>query len=180
MEGSKDLLLVDDDKLISSILRKALEAEGYTVRIARYAEDAVDLARERSPQFAVVDLKLPDGSGLALIRQLIGVSPGIRIVMLTGYSSIATAIEAIKLGAHDYLTKPVTADEVIAAFEREPGEPNTAAPLPQRPLSIERMEWEHINRVLSANEGNISATARELGMHRRTLQRKLAKHPVRQ
>lgn len=120
---------------------------------------------------------MPGESGLRLIPELRSLSDGVRIVVLTGYASVATAVEAIKLGATHYLAKPVDADEVVAAFGRAAGD--AATPVASRPLSVDRLEWEHIQRVLAENGGSISATARSLGMHRRTLQRKLSKRPVR-
>jgi len=127
------------------------------------------------PEYAIVDLNLPDMSGLDLIRPLRANDENIRIVLLTGYGSIATAIEAIKLGATYYLTKPCTADQIVAAFEHN--EPNSDVARARKPLSVERLTWEHIQSVLSSCDGNISAAARALNMHRRTLQRKLRKRP---
>jgi len=120
---------------------------------------------------------MPDGSGLALVDQLRRLSPAMRIVVLTGFASVATAVEAIKLGAIHYLPKPADADDIMAAFDRDAGD--TAVAVKNRPLSVERLEWEHIHKVLAENDGNVSATARALGMHRRTLQRKLGKKPGR-
>lgn len=133
-------------------------------------------ARVAPPEYAVVDLNLAGDSGLGLIPDLLALDPGVRIVVLTGYASLATAVEAIKLGAVNYLAKPADADQVLAAFAATGGDP--AVPVNARPLSVSRLEWEHIQRVLRDNDGNISATARQLGMHRRTLQRKLTKRPV--
>ncbi|MDO9190947.1 MAG: response regulator, partial [Sulfurimicrobium sp.] len=129
-------------------------------------------------EFAVVDLKMPGPSGLVLVKRLKELDEETRIVMLTGFASIATAVEAIKLGATHYLAKPADADQIIAAFEREGGDDEV--PVTQQPLSVDRLEWEHIQRVLAEHQGNISATARALKMHRRTLQRKLGKHPARE
>jgi two-component system response regulator RegA len=128
-------------------------------------------------KYAVVDLKMPGPSGLVLVKRLKELDAATRIVMLTGYASIATAVEAVKLGATHYLAKPADADEIVAAFHKSEGD--EAAPLSSTPLSVERLEWEHIQRVMAEYEGNISATARALNMHRRTLQRKLAKYPSR-
>jgi two-component system response regulator RegA len=128
------------------------------------------------PEYAVVDLRLPGVSGLALVEKLKALDPGTRIVMLTGYASIATAVEAIKLGATHYLAKPVDVDEIMAAFERTSGDAEVQ--ISAHPLSVGRLEWEYIQRVLNENKGNISVTARILNMHRRTLQRKLTKYPV--
>ena len=140
-------------------------------------QDALVAIEQRQHDFAVVDLKMPDGSGLALVERLKLRNPKIRIVVLTGYASVATAVEAIKLGATHYLPKPADADEIVAAFGRDQG--NAAAPLSSQPISVDRLEWEHIQKVLSEYTGNVSATARALNMHRRTLQRKLGKKPSR-
>ena len=172
------LLLVDDDAALCKTLARALTQRGFVVATAGSAEEARRLARENPPEHAVVDLRLPDGSGLKLVSALIGLDADTRIVVLTAYGSIATAIEAIKLGATYYLTKPVDADAVVNALcFRDAGD--DATPLSANPMSVDRLEWEHINRVLQENKGNISATARALSMHRRTLQRKLAKRPAR-
>lgn len=171
------LLLVDDDELLCSVLARALERRGFAVAVVHDFQSAVAAAVRESPDYAVIDLKFPGGTGLGLVETLIGRDPDMRIVMLTGYASIATAIEAVKRGAHYYLAKPVNADEVVAALGRE-REASSTAPIAESPLSVNRLEWEHIHRVLTGNNGNISATARLLGMHRRTLQRKLGKHPV--
>ena len=172
------LLLVDDDEAFRQVLGRALERRGFAVSTAANAEEALRTAAEQSPEYAVVDLKMPGASGLALIERLIEMDAGTRIVMLTGYASIATAVEAIKLGAVHYLAKPVDADQVIAAFTRLAGD--AGMPIAEQPLSVDRLEWEHIQRVLAENEGNVSATARALKMHRRTLQRKLGKRPAKE
>jgi two-component system, response regulator RegA len=171
------LLLADDDEVFRDVLAKALRRRGYAVETAGSAEDALALSRNISPEFAVVDLKMPGDSGLKLIADLIAIDPNTRIVMLTGYASIATAVESIKLGATHYLTKPANADEIIAALSRAEGDAGT--PVAEAPLSVNRLEWEHIQAVLTRHDGNISAAARALAMHRRTLQRKLAKRPAR-
>jgi two-component system response regulator RegA len=171
------LLLVDDDESLCDALARALSDRGFDVRTALSAEAAIALASASPPEYAVVDLKLPDASGLKLVSSLIALDPHTRIVVLTGYGSIATAVEAIKLGATYYLTKPADADQIVAAFSREAGDDQT--PVNHKPMSVNRLEWEHIDRVLQEHKGNISETARALSMHRRTLQRKLAKRPVR-
>jgi two-component system, response regulator RegA len=171
------LLLVDDDLTFCEVMRRALVRRGFRVTLAHGADEALARARSEPPAYAVIDLKMPGESGLSLIHELRSLSDGVRIVVLTGYASVATAVEAIKLGATHYLAKPVDADEVVAAFGRDGGNPK--AGVSARPLSVERVEWEHIQRILHQHEGNISATARTLNMHRRTLQRKLAKRPVR-
>lgn len=177
MEGSS-LLLVDDDATFCRVLGRALSRRGFAVATAHDNAAALQLAQADPPEYAIVDLNLAGDSGLSLIPELLALDPVTRIVVLTGYASIATAVEAIKLGAVNYLAKPADADQVLAALTAAiAGDP--AAPVNTRPLSIGRLEWEHIQRVLHDNGGNISATARQLGMHRRTLQRKLSKRPVR-
>ena len=171
------LLLVDDDATFCRVLGRALSRRGFAVVTAQDSATALRLAATDPPEYAVVDLNLAGDSGLLLIPELLALEPATRIVVLTGYASIATAVEAIKLGAVHYLPKPADADQVVAALAATTGDP--AAPVNARPLSVNRLEWEHIQRVLRDNDGNISATARLLGMHRRTLQRKLAKRPVR-
>ena len=171
------LLVVDDDAVFAAVLARALTRRGFEVESAAGVVEAVGKAQRFDPQFAVVDLKMPDGSGLALVEQLRRLSPAMRIVVLTGFASVATAVEAIKLGAIHYLPKPADADDIVAAFDRDAGD--AAVAVKNRPLSVERLEWEHIHKVLAENDGNVSATARALGMHRRTLQRKLGKKPGR-
>jgi two-component system response regulator RegA len=172
------LLLVDDDKTFRQVLSRALERRGFAVSVAPDAEEALVIATLQPPEYAVCDLKLPGDSGLTLIRRLIDLDAETRIVMLTGYASIATAVEAIKLGAVHYLAKPVDADQIVAAFARIAGD--AAIPVGDQPLSVGRLEWEHVQRVLAEHEGNVSATARALKMHRRTLQRKLGKRPAKE
>ena len=170
------LLLVDDDEIFLNVLSNAMGKRGYDILSSTTITDAVDQARKKKPAMAVVDLKLEGESGLDLIPLLIDINPEMNIVVLTGYSSIATAVSAIKLGAADYLSKPVIAGDVIKALSGESQREGTLKEF--SPMSVERMEWEHIQKVLKENDGNISATARSLGMYRRTLQRKLAKKPV--
>jgi len=172
------LLLVDDDEEFLSVLAPAMHKRSFLVSTANSAESAFALAEQDPPEYAVVDLKMAGNSGLVLVRQLASLQAGTRIVVLTGYASISTAIEAIKLGATHYLAKPVDADEIVAAFGKQNGD--TDIELASSPLSVDRLEWEHIQRVLSEHDGNISATARSLNMHRRTLQRKLSKHPIKE
>ncbi len=170
------LLLVDDDTTFCKVLSAALEKRNYAVTVAHSVEQAMPLAKNNPPEFAVVDLKMGGTPGLALVKALHDLDPNTRIVMLTGYASIATAVEAIKLGATQYLAKPANADEIVAAFSHIP---DGNMPLKMQPTQIENLEWEHIQRVLREHDDNISATARALNMHRRTLQRKLAKPPLR-
>ena len=169
------LLLVDDDPTFCRVLGHALEKRGYKVTVAHSVEEATPLAQENPPEYAVIDLKMSGASGLVLVRTLHELDPATRIVVLTGYASIATAVEAIKLGATQYLSKPANADEVVAAFGHLA---SADSPLHAQPSTVERLEWEHIQRVLQEQHGNISATARALNMHRRTLQRKLTKRPI--
>jgi two-component system response regulator RegA len=172
----RKLLLVDDNESFCWAMQRAFEQRGYEVRVATSVAEANDRLRGWQPEFAVVDLRMPGTCGLALISQLGAEDPKPRIVVLTGYASIATAIEAIKLGATHYLAKPVDADAVEAAFERTRGD--ETVPASEDLLSVDRLEWEYIQRVLAEKQGNVSATARALHMHRRTLQRKLNKHPT--
>lgn len=169
------LLLVDDDATFRSVLSRALEKRGFAVTCADSVEQALPLVTANPPEYAVLDLKMEGASGLVLVQRLHELDAATRIVVLTGYASIATAVEAIKLGATHYLSKPANADEIMAAFGH-----NASAdiPLNAHPASVERLEWEHIQRVLHENGDNISATARVLNMHRRTLQRKLSKRPT--
>jgi len=170
-------LLVDDDRTFCEVLARALEARGFEVLCAQDGNEALRLAVERTPEYAVIDLRLPDMSGLKLLEKLKAIDENTNTVLLTGYSSIATAVAAVKLGATYYLTKPTNADQIVAAFSRLGATPDV--PVAERPLSVDRLEWEHIQRVLTELDGNISAAARALNMHRRTLQRKLNKHPPR-
>ena len=170
------LLLVDDDVTFCSVLSKALEKRGFRVSLAHSVAAALGDIQGRPPEYAVIDLKMPGESGLLLVSKLKALDGQTKIVVLTGYASVATAVEAIKLGATYYLSKPADADDIVAAFHRESGD--HSAPVSGKPLSVNRLEWEHINRVLTENNGNISAAARALSMHRRTLQRKLHKRPI--
>ena len=169
------LLLVDDDAVFCQVLCRALEKRGYAVTVAHSVEQAMPLAHANPPEYAVVDLKMGGVSGLTLVQALHELDSATRIVVLTGYASIATAVEAIKLGATQYLAKPANADEIVTAFGHLP---SPDLPLNAQATSVERLEWEHIQRVLHEHQANISATARALNMHRRTLQRKLAKRPA--
>lgn len=172
------ILLLDDDATFVEVLARALTRRSMTVLKACSIEDGLALARQQRPDHAVLDLKLQQESGLEAIAPLLGINPAMKILILTGYSSIATAVAAIKQGALDYACKPLDADAILAKLQLAPALAE-APPVPEQPPSVDRMEWEHIQRVLAEHEGNISATARSLGMHRRTLQRKLHKRPVR-
>jgi len=179
----RQLLIVDDDATFVRVLSRALSSRGFEAIGATRADEARQLARRHQPRYCVLDLKLGDENGLKLISELHALVPEMRILLLTGYASLATAVEAIKRGAHDYLAKPVDADAVVRALlDGEGAAPADDEPpeAPEAPLALRRLEWEHIQRVLTECDGNISETARRLGMHRRTLQRKLSKHPVRE
>ena len=171
------ILIVDDDEPFRRRLARAFEDRGFDVATAGNHDEAIEQARIDSPEMAVIDLRMPGKSGLELLQALRAIDPATKIVVLTGYGSIATAIDAVRLGATHYLPKPADADDIVAAFARgespplEPPEPDYQAP------SLARAEWEHINRVLSDCGGNISEAARRLGIHRRSLQRKLQKYP---
>jgi len=171
------LLLVDDDDTFCRVLSAALERRGFAVRVAHNVAEGLAAAEGDAPEFAVIDLKMPGPSGLELVKKLKALDTHTRIVVLTGFASVATAVEAIKLGATHYLAKPADADEIVAAFSRDSG--NAAVLVEAKPLPLSRLEWEHIQKVLTECGGNISETARRLGMHRRTLQRKLVKRPSR-
>lgn len=175
-EESASLLLVDDDITFCKVLKRALEKRGFSIAVANSVEEAIPMAESNPPEYAVVDLKMGGAPGLTLVKVLHQLDPNTRIVVLTGYASIATAVEAIKLGATQYLAKPANADEIVAAFGHTA---SSDAPIKAQPTQIENLEWEHIQRVLHEHGENISATARALNMHRRTLQRKLAKPPSR-
>ncbi|MDD2743022.1 MAG: response regulator [Rhodocyclaceae bacterium] len=170
-------LIIDDDPSFNAILVRTLTRRGHPAEGATDVAQALSMARDLLPQQVVLDLNLDGSSGLALIPELLRINPDCRIVVLTGYASITTAVDAVKLGAVQYLAKPVEVEAILAAFEDDDG-PDFDLPASDKPLSVDRLEWEHIQRVLNENEGNISATARALKMHRRTLQRKLSKRPV--
>jgi two-component system response regulator RegA len=176
-EEQPHLLLVDDDPTFTRVMARAMTSRGLRVSVANSAEEGLQLAREDLPDYAVLDLKMQGDSGLVLLPRLLELDGEMRVLILTGYSSIATAVEAIKRGACNYLCKPADADDVLTALLSQHADLDTL--VQENPMSVDRLQWEHIQRVLAENEGNISATARALGMHRRTLQRKLQKRPVR-
>lgn len=171
------LLLVDDDATFTRVMARAMDRRGFRVSTAGSAEEGLVLAQQDIPDYAALDLKMDGDSGLVLLPKLLELDPEMRVVILTGYSSIATAVEAIKRGACNYLCKPADADDVVAALLSQHADLETL--VPDNPMSVDRLQWEHIQRVLGEHDNNISATARALGMHRRTLQRKLQKRPVR-
>lgn len=168
----RKFLVVDDDEVFRMRLVKAFQTRGLEAQGAGDGRQALDLCDRFMPQAAIVDLKMPGTSGLDLVPQLASRVPGIQIVVLTGYGSIATAVEAVRRGAMNYLTKPLDADQILAAFEKGADPPSLEAT-----PSLARVEWEHIQRILHDCGGNISLAARKLGLHRRSLQRKLGKLP---
>ncbi|MEY4769049.1 MAG: hypothetical protein RL637_1688 [Pseudomonadota bacterium] len=170
------LLLVDDDQTFCVVLKSALQKRHFQVSVANDIKSGLALAEATEPEYAVIDLRIGHDSGLELVKKLILLDHNTRIVMLTGFASIATAVEAIKLGAIHYLTKPANADEIVNALNKNEGDASVA--INETPLSVKRLEWEHLQTVLMQHDGNISAAARALNMHRRTLQRKLEKRPV--
>jgi len=176
-EEKPHLLLVDDDSTFTRVMERAMSRRGLRVSVAHSADEGLALAQNDLPDYAALDLKMEGDSGLVLLPKLLELDAQMRVVILTGYSSIATAVEAIKRGAINYLCKPADADDVLTALLSRQANPDTL--VPENPMSVDRLQWEHIQRVLAEHEGNISATARALGMHRRTLQRKLQKRPVR-
>jgi len=170
------LLIVEDDRPFRERLARAMEARGFTVSIAENVAQGVATTREKAPAFAVVDLKLDDGNGLDVVEALHRERPDARVVVLTGFGNIATAVAAVKYGAIDYLPKPADADDILAALMATPG--HKPKP-PENPMSADRVRWEHIQRVYELCGHNVSETARRLNMHRRTLQRILAKRSPR-
>ena len=175
-ETDRTLLIVDDDAPLCQRLARAMERRGFVVATAENVAAGIAVAKANPLAFAVVDLRLGDGSGLDVVSAVRGARPGARIVMLTGYGNIATAVAAVKAGAVDYLPKPADADAVERALLAQEGE--TPAP-PEDPMSADRVRWEHIQRIFELCDRNVSETARRLKMHRRTLQRILSKHAPR-
>ncbi len=173
---NRTLLIVDDDQSFRTRLIRAFRDRGFDVAGAGSFDEAIAVAQVDTPELALVDLRLPGKSGLELVKALKELDATTSVVVLTGYGSIATAVDSVKLGATSYLTKPVDADQILAAFEATAAAPRSA-PTAQ-PLA--RVEWEHIQRVLADCDGNLSQAARVLGIHRRSLQRKLSKDPVRE
>jgi two-component system response regulator RegA len=169
------ILVVEDDNAFRKILVNAFRERGYEAEGVPDAATAIQAAERDSPEMAVVDLRLPDGSGLDVVQRLKAIDPSTAIVVLTGYGSIATALESVRLGAIHYLTKPTDADRILAAFQH--GLASRPRDFATDPPSLARVEWEYLNRVLTDCGGNISEAARQLGMHRRSLQRKLSKYP---
>lgn len=166
------LLMVDDDEMFATRLARALEKRGFMPEVALTITEARQIVARRAPAYAVIDLRLEDGSGLDIVEQLRAAREDARIVVLTGYGAIATAVAAVKMGATDYLSKPADANEVTAALLADG---DVLPPPPENPMSADRVRWEHIQRVYEQCDRNVSETARRLHMHRRTLQRILAK-----
>jgi two-component system, response regulator RegA len=180
MATARAILLVDDDEVFRERLARALRERGYDVVTAAEHGAALAAARGRRFHFVVVDLKMPGPSGLDVVRDLKAIDEATRIVVLTGYGSIPSAVEALRRGAHNYLSKPTDADDILAALESEPRpSPGPSTPV-EPPPSLARAEWEHISRILSDCGGNVSEASRRLGITRRTLQLKLKKYPPRQ
>ncbi|MFT5703778.1 MAG: two-component system response regulator RegA [Rickettsiales bacterium] len=176
MKNHKEILIVEDDEVLANSLGRSFERKDYEVKIARNVKEAILILKTFYPSFAVVDLKMPGESGLEFIKHLHEFDSRIKIVMLTGYASITTTIEAIKSGAYYYLAKPANAEMIIKAFTGETSE--DSKPLFAKKTSIKNLEWEHIHQVLVETDFNISESARILGMHRRTLARKLEKRQI--
>jgi len=174
---AKRLLIVDDDRPFRERLAKALERRGFAVTAVEKVSEGIAMARLQVPKFAVLDLRLQDGSGLDVVPVIREADPNSRIVILTGYGNIATAVAAVKAGAIDYLAKPADADQVVAALLTQGAD---LPPPPENPMSADRVRWEHIQRVYEQCDRNVSETARRLKMHRRTLQRILSKRAPRE
>jgi two-component system response regulator RegA len=176
LSGERSLLIADDDAAFRQRLARAMEMRGFTVRVAATVAEAIEAANE-PPAYAILDLRMEDGSGLDAVAPLRKARPDMRIVILTGYGNIATAVAAVKEGAVDYLAKPADADAIEAALMANG---KNLPPPPQNPMSADRVRWEHIQRVYEQCDRNVSETARRLNMHRRTLQRILSKHAPRE
>lgn len=175
---NKRILIVDDDELFCQVLASALENRGFETKQAHDFENSQNLIQQWHADYAVVDLRIGQYSGLKVCQMLLQRQADIRIVILTGFASIATAVEAIKLGVIQYLTKPTDVETILKALTQD--QANLDVKIPSKPLPVKRLEWEHLQKVLAENKGNISKAAEQLGMHRRTLQRKLQKKPVRE
>ena len=174
--SDKSLLIVDDDDPLKNRLSRAMEKKGFIVKEAKTVADSIEILRKSPPNFALIDLRLEDGNGLDVVKELHKNKKDSRIVMLTGYGNLPTAVAAVKAGAIDYIAKPVDADDVEAALLANP---ESKAKPPENPMSADRVKWEHIHRVFELCNRNVSETARRLKMHRRTLQRILSKRSPR-
>ena len=172
----RSLMILDDDDPLRDRLARAMEKKGFSVKTAKSVEEGLNIVNKTPPNFALIDLRLEDGNGLDVVKSLSKVKSDSRIVMLTGYGNLPTAVAAVKAGAIDYIAKPVDADDVEAALLAHP---ESKAKPPENPMSADRVKWEHINRVFELCNRNVSETARRLKMHRRTLQRILSKRSPR-
>ena len=170
--SEKSLLILDDDDPLRGRLSRAMEKKGFEVKEAKTVAESLSVIRNLAPRFAVIDLRLEDGNGLDVVKELSTIKKDCRIVMLTGYGNLPTAVAAVKAGAIDYIAKPVDADDIEAALLASP---ESKATPPENPMSADRVKWEHIHRVFELCNRNVSETARRLKMHRRTLQRILSK-----
>ncbi len=177
IQPSVNIVIIDDNQTYREVLARSLSRLNCKVQHFSEPENAMQVIKSTSKLTILLDLKLESDSGLRWIEKIRRINTQCRIILLTGYASISTAVEAIKLGADDYLAKPITAREILEHIQNKSEGAQT--PINEYPMSVERLEWEHIQKVLQNNDGNISASARALGMHRRTLQRKLAKKPAR-
>lgn len=173
---AKTILLVDDDKSLLNRLSRSLERKGFMPDTAENAEKALSLVAKKSYKYAVIDMRIGVDNGLQLVPKILAIRPDMRIVMLTGYGNIASAVSAVKVGVVDYLAKPASLDSIIVALTGEQSPDDEALAVPEQPMSADRARWEHIWRVFEECNRNVSETARQLNMHRRTLQRILAKH----
>jgi two-component system response regulator RegA len=181
----KTLLIIDDDETFSYVMARSIKKKGFQAHIANDGDSALSMLRDSSLDppitHVILDLKLAETNGLQLLPQLLATNPALQVVVLTGYASVATTVEAIKQGAVNYLSKPASVEEILSAFDSDEhnrgAQTNANHKIEDNPLSVQRVEWEYIQRQLVANDHNIAATARALGMHRRTLQRKLQKRP---
>lgn len=178
-DTADSLLIVDDDERLAERLARAMEKRGFVVEVAHSVAEGIERGTREKPAFAVVDLRLEDGSGLDVVKALHEAVPTCKAIMLTGYGNIATAVAAVKAGAIDYLPKPADADQVAAALRESDAEGDLPPP-PENPMTADRVRWEHIQRVFEQCDRNVSETARRLRMHRRTLQRILAKYAPRE
>ncbi|WP_246033205.1 response regulator transcription factor [Shewanella canadensis] len=177
LSKSKKLLIIEDDLALGGVLARRLTRQGFECQQAHDVTQGLLLARQFQPSHILLDMKLDEDNGLSLIEPLRKSLPDVTMVLLTGYASIATAVEAIRMGADNYLAKPVDTQTLLRALNAAPADMDVKS-VDEVPLNPKRVEWEHIQQVLNANKGNVSATARQLGMHRRTLQRKLLKKPA--
>lgn len=171
------LLIIEDDVSFASTLARRMAKHGFICEQIHQADQVLHACLQQRPDYILLDMKLASDNGLTLIKPIRAALPKVRLVLLTGFASVATAVQAMRLGADDYLAKPVNTQMLLAALQSEQGS-NDSIDVECETMSADRVEWEHINQVLNSNDGNVSATARQLGMHRRTLQRKLQKKPV--